>query len=109
MTVQILKIVWESWPKFKQVTKKVPTPLTLQLLNFDEKSTFDFFPLIWGDKASLALSTQIKKKSKVDFSSKAKSCNVRYLLVTKNTVPLEVLLKFSTTTSTSTRVLNLVL
>jgi hypothetical protein len=35
----------ESWPKFEQVTKKVPTPRTLQLLDFDEKSTFDLSAL----------------------------------------------------------------
>jgi hypothetical protein len=47
---EFLKLYGESWPKFKQVTKKVPTPWTLQLLAFDEKSTFDFFDLfriIW--------------------------------------------------------------
>jgi hypothetical protein len=35
----------KSWPKFKQVTKKVPTPRTLQLVAFDEKSTFEFCAL----------------------------------------------------------------
>jgi hypothetical protein len=35
----------QSWPKFEHVTKKVPTPRTLELLGFDEKSTFGFFAL----------------------------------------------------------------
>ena len=34
MTIQIFKIVRESWPKFEQVTKKVPTPRTLEPLAF---------------------------------------------------------------------------
>jgi len=60
---------------------------TLELLAFDEKFTFDYFCLIWAYKTSLALYAQIKQKqSKVDFSSKAKSSNVRYFLSTKYTV-----------------------
>ena len=45
MTIQILKKLYgNSWPKFEQVTEKIPTPRTLELLlAFDEKSTFDFF------------------------------------------------------------------
>ena len=35
MTIQNFKSVWQSWPKFEQVTKKVPTPLTLEPLDFD--------------------------------------------------------------------------
>jgi hypothetical protein len=53
----------ESWPTFEQETKKVPTPRTLELLVSDEKSTFDFFCFICGDKLSLALSPQIKQKN----------------------------------------------
>ena len=48
MTIQIFKkkkLYRESWPKFKHVTKKVPTPQTLELLAFDEKSTFEWFAL----------------------------------------------------------------
>jgi hypothetical protein len=47
MTIRILKKkkYRESWPKFKQVTKKVLTPQTLELLAFDEKSTFEWFAL----------------------------------------------------------------
>jgi hypothetical protein len=36
------------WPTFEQVTKKVPTPWTLQIPGFDEKFTFDFFLLYLG-------------------------------------------------------------
>ena len=54
--------------------------LTLELLAFDEKSTFDYFCFIWAYKARLALYAQIKQKqSKVDFLSKAKSSNVRWV------------------------------
>ena len=46
----------ESWPKFKQVTKKVLTPQTLELLAFDEKSTFEWFALfLKAYKTRLAL------------------------------------------------------
>ena len=38
---KFLKLYEESWPKLKQVSKKVPTPRTLELLAFDEKSNFD--------------------------------------------------------------------
>jgi hypothetical protein len=48
-----LKLYRESWPNFEQVTKKVPTPRTLEPSAFDEKSTFDFCSLL-DDKASLA-------------------------------------------------------
>ena len=30
------KIVMESWPKLEQVSKKVPTPRTLELTAFDK-------------------------------------------------------------------------
>jgi hypothetical protein len=43
-----LKLYGESWPKFEKVTKKVPTPRMLQLLAFDEKSTFDFLLYLRG-------------------------------------------------------------
>ena len=36
LTMQILKLHGESWPKFKQVSEKAPTARTLQLLAFDE-------------------------------------------------------------------------
>jgi hypothetical protein len=53
--------------------------LTLKLLAFDEKSTFYCFCLIGAYKARLALYAEIKQKqSKVDFSSKSKSSNVRW-------------------------------
>jgi hypothetical protein len=52
MTIQFFK-AWESWNKFEQVTKKVPTPRTLQLLAFDEKSTFDCFALFAKIKRGL--------------------------------------------------------
>jgi hypothetical protein len=43
-------------PKFEHVTKKVPTPLALELLAFEEKSTFDFFALsLKAYKTRLAL------------------------------------------------------
>jgi hypothetical protein len=67
----------------------IPTQRTLELLAFDEKSTFDcfFFCFIWAYKASLALYAQIKQKqSKVDCSSKAKSSNVRDFLPRIGTV-----------------------
>jgi hypothetical protein len=32
ITIQILKLYWKSWPKFKQVSKKIPNPRTLELL-----------------------------------------------------------------------------
>jgi hypothetical protein len=47
-------LYWKSWPKFEQVTKKVLTPRTLQLLAFDEKSTFDFSALFGGIQRGLA-------------------------------------------------------
>jgi hypothetical protein len=54
--------------------------LTLELLAFDEKSTFDYFCVIWAYKARRALYAQINQKQpKVDFSSKAKSSNVRWV------------------------------
>ena len=31
----------KSWPKFEQVSKKVPTPRTLEPIAFDGKPTFD--------------------------------------------------------------------
>ena len=40
---KFLKLYVKSWPKFKQIKKKVPTPRTLELLDFDEYSTFDTF------------------------------------------------------------------
>ena len=33
---KVLKLYGKSWPKFKQVSKKVPTPLKLELSDFDE-------------------------------------------------------------------------
>ena len=89
MTMRIFKVVWGSWPKFEHVTRKVPTPRTLHLLlAFDKKSTFNFFDLFAHIKrASLywiynSIYLQIeKKKSNVDFSSKAKSCTVHYFAV----------------------------
>jgi hypothetical protein len=54
--------------------------LTLGLLAFDEKSTLDYFCFIHAYRVGLALYAQIKQKqSKVDFSSKAKSSNVRWV------------------------------
>ena len=43
-----LKLYGKSWPKFKQVSKKVPTSRILELLDFDEKSAFDLFALFGG-------------------------------------------------------------
>ena len=52
----------------------------MELLAFDEKSTFDYFCFIGAYKARLNLYARIKQKqSKVDFSSKAKSSNVRWV------------------------------
>jgi hypothetical protein len=66
----------------------------LDLLAFDEKSIFDFFCFIWGDKGGLTLSHQIKqKKKKMDFSSKAKRSNVHNFLAAKNTVSREASLR----------------
>ena len=31
----------KRWPKFENVSKKLPTSRTLELLAFDKKSTFD--------------------------------------------------------------------
>jgi hypothetical protein len=45
MTIQFLKLYGESWPKFEHVSKKVPTPRTLELLAFDQLSTFDISAL----------------------------------------------------------------
>ena len=65
----------------------IPTNRTLELSAFDGKSTFDCFCFIWAYKASLDLYAQIKQKqSKVDFSSKAKSSNVRDFLPLIDTV-----------------------
>jgi hypothetical protein len=36
MAIQILDLHVESWPKFEQASKKVPTPSALELLAFDE-------------------------------------------------------------------------
>ena len=36
LTMQILKLHGESWPKFKQLSEKVPTARTLKLLAFDK-------------------------------------------------------------------------
>ena len=36
ITIQSLKIVLKFWPKFEQVSKKVPTPRTLEPTAFDE-------------------------------------------------------------------------
>jgi hypothetical protein len=33
---KFLKLYRKSWPKFEQVTKKVPTPRTLQVSGLDE-------------------------------------------------------------------------
>jgi hypothetical protein len=40
----------------------IPTRRTLELLAFDEKSTFDYFCFIWAYGASPALYAQIKQK-----------------------------------------------
>jgi hypothetical protein len=65
----------------------LPTHRKLELLAFDEKSTFDCFCFIWAYKASPTLYVQIKQKqSKVDFPSKAKSSNVRDFLPLIRTV-----------------------
>ena len=67
--------------------KKVPTPRTFELLAFDGKFTFEKIHFISAHKASLNLYVEINQKnSKVNFSSKAKSFNVRDFLITKNTV-----------------------
>jgi hypothetical protein len=59
----------------------VPTHQTSKLLALDEKSTFDCFCFIRAYIASPALYAQIEQKqSKVDFSLKAKSSNVRDFL-----------------------------
>ena len=47
---EFLKLYEEIWPKFEQVSKKVPTPRTLGVLAFDEYSTFDRFALFGGIK-----------------------------------------------------------
>jgi hypothetical protein len=40
----------------------IPTHQKLELLAFDENSTFDFFCFIWEYKGSRALYSQIKQK-----------------------------------------------
>ena len=61
MTYKFLKLYGKSWPKFEQVAGKVPTPRTLELLAFDEMSTFEFRALFGHNyTASLGLYAQIK-------------------------------------------------
>ena len=62
--------------------------------------------LFSGDKARPALSPQIKKTSKMDFLSKAKSSNIRDFLAANNTVVLKfstAVLHFSTTNSSRSK------
>ena len=91
MTIQILKLYRKSWPKFlKHVSKKVPTPRTLELgsiaLCIDEKSTFEFFALFYRIKRGWIYQVKENKKLKMDYSSKTKGSNVRDFFIVKNTV-----------------------
>ena len=61
---KFLKLYGKRLTKFEQVSKKVPTPRTLELLAFDTLS-------ICANKAEV---------SEVDYSSKANSSNVRNFL-----------------------------
>jgi hypothetical protein len=80
MTMQIFKLYWKRWPKFENVLQKVPTPRTLQLLAFDE------YPLLilllslgkYMKSEPRFISPKKAEVSKVDYSSKGKSCSVQY-------------------------------
>jgi hypothetical protein len=62
MTMRIFKVVWGSWPKFEHVTRKVPTPRTLKLLAFDEKSTLIFFFALFALFAGLKRASLYPRK-----------------------------------------------
>jgi hypothetical protein len=52
MTIHIFKFV-HGWPKFDQVSKKGPTPRTLQTLAFDEECRFDISAFKYKIKQAL--------------------------------------------------------
>jgi hypothetical protein len=77
------KLYRESWPKFKQVTKKVPTPQTLELLAFDGKSTFEWFALfLKAYKRGWLYMTSFRNKAKK---------NLKWIIHQKLTVPTSVI------------------
>jgi hypothetical protein len=85
---KVLKLYEESWPTFEQISKKVPTPRTLEPPAFDEWSTFDtsVFKCSVNRGSLYTAFGEGVGTSNVDYSSTAKGSNLLDYLLNIGTV-----------------------